>query len=202
MKYDIVEVINQIIKDGMRGSISNSLPSNESNSDNGHLIISLKFFKFLTDTDVNKEQREVEIIRTVSFIDIEGFNSSLTQSLIKNQPMSIANNPKNYTLNNFKNLIESIASHDFEKFSQVNSILCSVISDIFRNQNSTYFLFGFIDHNYNSVLETTITLEMMNKFKNINPDYFFDIVSDMNLDNEKDENNLKEEYQIIDNIVN
>lgn len=203
MKYDILEVINQIIRDGLRNSISLTNNSSEitHSLDNGHLIISLKFFKFVTEADVYKEQREVEIIRTVSFIDIEGFNSSFTQMILKNQTVTLSNDPKNYTIFNFKNLIESIASQDLEKYSEVNSILASLITEIMRIQNTTFFFFGFIDQNDSSILESTVTLEIMNKFKNINTDYFFDVVQDMNIDIANEDNNLKEEYHIIDNIV-
>jgi hypothetical protein len=44
------------MKDGNRTNTSHSIGSDVSN-DCGNLIISLKFFKFVTDDDVNKEQR-------------------------------------------------------------------------------------------------------------------------------------------------
>ncbi len=48
------------MKDGNRTNTSHSIGSDVGN-DCGNLIISLKFFKFVTDDDVNKEQR-VDII--------------------------------------------------------------------------------------------------------------------------------------------
>jgi hypothetical protein len=202
MKYDILEVINQIIREGIRNSVSHSTHSDIAN-ENGHLIISLKFFKFVTDADMNKEQREVEIIRTVSFIDIEGFNSTFTDVLLKNQTVSINNSPKNYSLINFKNLIESISAVDLEKYSEINSILCTLITEILRVQNSSIFMFGFIDQNDNSIFESTVTLEIMNKFKNLNSDYFFDVVQEMNIDisNMNDNKYLKDEYHVTESIV-
>ena len=201
MKYDILEVINQIIRDGTKSSVNNSTYS-ESALDDGHFIISLKFFNFVSEADIYKEQREVEIIRTISFIDIEGFDSSFTDILLNNQHVSVKTNPKNYTLLNLKNLIEAISAQDLEKYSQVNSILCSLIIEIMRIQNSTYFFFGFIDQNDYSLLESTVSLEIMNKFKNVNPDYFFEFVQDMNIDisNMNDNNNLKEEFYSVENI--
>ena len=203
MKYDLLEVINQIVRDGARNSVSNcnSVFSESAGLDSGHFIISLKFFKFVTEADIYKEQREVEIIRTVSFIDIEGFNSVFTKVLLHNQSVSVSNNPKQYTLLGFKNLVEAIHAQDLEKYSEINSVLCSLITEILRIQNSTYFFFGFIDQNEPSILESTVTLEIMNKFKNLNPDSFFEILQDLNLDisNMNENNNLKEEFHTIEN---
>jgi hypothetical protein len=204
MRIDLLEVINQIVRDGTRNSNSNSnsIFSESVGMESGHFIISLKFFKFVTEADINKEQREVEIIRTVSFIDTEGFNSSFTNILMENQSPSIATNAKQYTLLNFKNLIEAIHSQDLEKYSDVNSVYCSLITEILRIQNSTLFFFGFIDQNEPSILESTVTLEIMNKFKNLNSDDFFEILQDLNLDisNMNENNNLKEEFHTIENI--
>ena len=47
MKYDILDVINQIIRDGSGNSVSNSIQSTENLIDNDHFIISLKFYKFV-----------------------------------------------------------------------------------------------------------------------------------------------------------
>jgi hypothetical protein len=55
-RFDLIEVINQIIREGNKTNTSQSINTEYSN-DNGHLIISLKFFKFVTDDDVNQEQR-------------------------------------------------------------------------------------------------------------------------------------------------
>jgi hypothetical protein len=56
-RFDLTDVINQIIREGNKTNISQSICSENINSDNGHLIISLKFFKFVTEDDVNSEQR-------------------------------------------------------------------------------------------------------------------------------------------------
>jgi hypothetical protein len=207
MRYDIVEVINQIIKDGMRNSISHSTYTYNQDyslckNENGHFIISLKFFKFVTDADISKDQREVEIIRTVTFVDFEGFNSSFTDILINNKPISVKTDPKNYSLINLKNLIESIAAVDFEKYSEVNSTLTSLLTEIFRtSQNYSTFIFGFIDQNDNSILESTASLEILNKFKIMNTDYFFACLQEMNIDvSELDNKFLKEEFHVIEII--
>lgn len=173
------------------------------NYENGHVIISLKFFKFVTDSDFNKEQREVEIIRTISFIDIEGFNSSFTEILLRNKNVSIKNDAKNFTMLNFKNFVEAISSVDLEKYSEINSNLCNLLVDILRSHNSSIFIFGFINQNENSLYESTVTLELMNKFKNLNAEYFFDVVHEMNIDisNMNENKYFKEEYYIVDLIV-
>ena len=202
MRYDLVDVINQILGDYSRSSISNSVHSDSPN-ENGHLIISLKFFKFFTDEDAYKEQREVEIIRTVSFIDIEGFNSTYTQALMNKKNLSLATNPKNYSLLQFKNLIDSIASQDIEKYSEVKSLICSLTAETLKIQNSTFFFFGFVDQNGSSILESTVTLEFMNSFMKMTPDYFFELVQDVMLINNsggEENENLKEEFHKIDTI--
>lgn len=174
----------------------------ETASENGHFIVSLKFFKFITEEDVNKEQREVEIIRTVTFVDFEGFNSSLTDTLLHNRPVSNTSDPKNFSLISFKNLIESIATPDLTKYSEVNSILASLVTDLLRIQNSNFFFFGFINQNESSALESTVTLEIMNKLKNLRVDDFFEAVQEMNLDYSNIDNKYsKEEFHLIETIV-
>jgi hypothetical protein len=173
------------------------------NYENGHTIITLKFFKFVTDADIHKEQREVEIIRTISFIDFEGFNCSFTEILLKNKNVPIKSDPKNFTLLNLKNFVEAISSVDLEKYSEINSSLCNILIDILRTHNSSIFMFGFINQNENSLYESTVTLELMNKFKNLNSEYFFDVVQEMNFDisNMNEHKYFKEEYYIVDMIV-
>jgi hypothetical protein len=63
-------------------------------------------------------------------------------------------------------------------------------------------MFGFIEQNNSSILESSITLEIMNKFKNMNVEYFFDIVSEMDIESSRVENKYsKDEFHIIDTIV-
>lgn len=204
MKYDIVDVINQIIKDGIRNQSSSHFSESYSETSlevNGHFIVSLKFFKFVTDNDTSKEQREVEIIRTVSFIDIEGFNKSFTNILVNNQQVSLKQDPRNYTLSALKNLFESIASFDLEKYSEINSVVASSIIDILRMQNSSLFVFGFVDQDQASIYESTVTLEILNKVKLFNIDYFFSLVQEMNINlSETDNKYLKEEFHIVEII--
>lgn len=199
MRYDIVDVVNQILQDNSRSS--DSIHS-ENNNESCSFIISLKFFKFLTDEDEYKEKREVEIIRTVTFIDIEGFNSSFTDILLNNKQVSCLNDPKHYSLINFKLLLEAIATHDIKKYGQIKSVLTSLIIEVLKISNSTFFLFGFIEQNDKSVLESTVTLDILSKFMKMSPNFFFEILNDTcqsNLKNEGNEN-LDEEFHIIDTI--
>jgi hypothetical protein len=168
--------------------------------ESGHVIISLKFFKFVTDADFNREQREVEIIRTISFVDFEGFNQSFTEILLNKNTISIKKDAKNYTLVNLKNFIEAMSSVDLEKYSEINSTLCNVLIEIMRNHNSSIFMFAFVNQNESTLTESTVTLELMNKFKNINTEYFFDVVQEMNMDI-SNMNENKEEYYIAEIIV-
>ena len=69
-----VENINQHIKKlELKGKLnSKSLKINSNSEENeGHMILKIKFFKFLTNNDLSKSQRQIEVIRTFSYIDIK-----------------------------------------------------------------------------------------------------------------------------------
>lgn len=190
-----------MISESVRNSVSQSI-NGETSSERGHFVISLKFFKFMTEDDLNQEQREVEIIRTVNFVDFEGFETTLIETLLSNQPVSVNSDAKNFSLISLKNLIESIATLDLTKYSEVNSSLASLVTELLRVQNTNFLFFGFINQNESSVLESTVTLEIMNKFKNLHVDYFFDVVQEMNLDYSNIDNKYsKEEFHLIEMIV-
>jgi hypothetical protein len=77
----------------------------------------------------------------------------------------------------------------------------SVITEIIKIPNSSFYIFAFIEQNEKSILESTITLEIMNKFKGLNVEYFFDVVQEMRIDN----SNVgikysKDEFHIIEMI--
>jgi hypothetical protein len=44
------------MREGNKSNVSQSIHS-DINNESGHLIISLKFFKFVTDEDIHQEQR-------------------------------------------------------------------------------------------------------------------------------------------------
>jgi hypothetical protein len=191
-----------MVREGHKTSVSQSWQS-DSAYENGHVIISLKFFKFVTNADLNNEQREVEIIRTVSYIDLEGFDDSFTEIMLKKKNVALKSDPKNYSLVNLKNFIDAMSQVDLEKYSEINSSLCHILNDILRNNNSSIFMFAFINQNESSLRESTVTLELMNKIKNLNTEYFFDVVQEMNIDisNMYDNKYFKEEYYIAEVIV-
>lgn len=184
----------------MRNSVNQSVNSDIA-WERGHFVVSLKFFKFMTEDDFNQEQREVEIIRTVNFVDFEGFDTNLIETLLSNSPVSVNSDAKNFSLISLKNLIESISTLDLTKYSEVNSSLASLITEILRVQNTNFLFFGFINQNDSSILESTVTLEIMNKFKSLHIDYFFDVVQEMNLDYSNIDNKYsKEEFHLIEMI--
>ena len=55
VKYDLIEVLNQMIKDNTRTSINNSFSSDNNNI--GHLFITIKFFKF-TDNNLGDDNND------------------------------------------------------------------------------------------------------------------------------------------------
>ena len=56
----------------------------------------------------------MEIIRSITFVDIEGFNKSFTDVLMNNKVILEKEDPKNYSLFNMKNLYEAISNNDIE----------------------------------------------------------------------------------------
>lgn len=63
-------------------------------------------------------------------------------------------------------------------------------------------MFGFVEQNQNSILETTTTLELLTKFQTLNIAYFFDIMQELNLNTTVSENKYsKYEFYTIDSIV-
>jgi hypothetical protein len=77
-----------------------------------------------------------------------------------------------------------------------------VLTEILKVPNSNFYLFGFIEQNNSSILESTITLDIMSKFKNMNVEYFFDLIHEMNLENSNFENKYtRDEFHTIETIV-
>ena len=85
VKNDLVDVINQIIKENSRASINNSGYSSEAFNKNGHLLITIKFFKFTdsNEDDLNQELRVIIII-IIIFLTIYNLLKLLFLEFIKN----------------------------------------------------------------------------------------------------------------------
>ena len=58
---------------------------------------------------------------------MEGFGKSFTDVLLNKK---ISTDNKHYSILNFKHLIEAISSVDMDKYSDINSILVSVMTEI------------------------------------------------------------------------
>jgi hypothetical protein len=144
----------------------------------------------------------VELVRSISFIDLEGFEKSFTEVLMHNKVILEKDDPKNYSLFNIKNLFESISNNDFEKFCEINSVLTSALIEILRIHNSSLMFFGFIDPNETAVMESLITLEILMKFKMINLSYFFDTLQEVNVESSIFNKYSKQEFYTLENIVN
>ena len=120
----------------------------------------------------------------------------------KNTKLSVENDHRLYSLINFKYLIEAISEINLNKFIEINSILSFIISEILK-QNIFIFFFGFINPSSNTISESMFTLDIGNKFKNIWPDYFFDIVNDIKKENSLLDNKYtKEDFLTLQTIVN
>ena len=118
-----------------------------------------------------------------------------------NTKISIYNDQRMFSLMNLKYLIEALSDTDVNKYLEINSTLTILISDILK-QNTFLFFFGFINPNSFNIPQTIFTLEISNKFKNICPDYFFDVLQDIKKENSFFDNKYTKEYfHILQTIV-
>jgi len=106
-----------------------------------------------------------------------------------------------FSLLSLKYLIEALSDIDVNKYLEINSTLTILISDILK-QNTFLFFFGFINPNIQNITQTIFTLEISNKFKNICPDYFFDLLQEIKKENSLiDYKYTKEYFHILQTIV-
>ena len=177
--------INLHIKNKDKVSFPNQkkAPKDELTYEEGHIILKIKYFKFLSNNDVSKSQRQIEIIRSFSFIDIkddEGNNNS--SSILC-----------------FKKMIQSITYYDLNNFIELSSNLTDILREIFSMPKLYTFIFGLINE-YKIDLEKTLkTLDMLNICKNIDNDKFYAHLYQMNMSISRLENKaLKEDFQVLD----
>ena len=201
-KNSIIDNINSHVKTGHKnGMFSSSIITNEILEEAGHVIIRLKFYKFATEADESKSQREIEIVRTFSFVDIEGFSSDFIDLVESNKVVTAKNNPKNYSMFCFKRFIESIANRDLIKFSEISSTLTDVLTEIFTIQNLFTFIFGFVSEYKQDLVKSKLTLDILNKCKLINNSVFYLYLQKMDISVSQLGNiATKEEFQILDLI--
>ena len=180
---------------------SSSMLTNEIIEEAGHVIIQLKFYRFISEADNTKSQREIEIIRTISFVDIAGFSDDFLQLVKSNRIITVKEDPKNYSMYCFKNFIESIANKDLIKFSDISSTLTDILTEIFTVQNMFTFFFGFISEYKQDVLKSQLTLDLLNKCKLFNNNVFYHYLQEMEISISQLGNRaVKEEFQILDLI--
>ena len=175
--------------------------TNEIIEEAGHVIIQLKFYRFISEADNTKSQREIEIIRTISFVDIAGISDDFLQLVKSNRIITVKEDPKNYSMYCFKNFIESIANKDLIKFSDISSTLTDILTEIFTVQNMFTFFFGFISEYKQDVLKSQLTLDLLNKCKLFNNNVFYHYLQEMEISISQLGNRaVKEEFQILDLI--
>ena len=187
----IIDNINTNIKSGHKnGMFSSSIITNEIIEERGHVIIKLKFFKFISENDASKSQREVEVIRSFTFVDIDGFHNEF-----------INDNNVDNSLKCFEKFIECVARNDIVHFCEISSTLTDILTEIFTVQNLITFFFGFVSQyelNYN---KSIFTLDIALKSKLINNTLFANYLQRMNISISQFGNGvLKEEFQILDFI--
>ena len=186
-KASFLENINQHIKDKQKASYQNQkkIPMDEPKYEEGHLILKIKYFKFLSNNDASKSQRQIEIIRTFSFIDIkddEGDNTNNSSSV-----------------NSFKKMIQSITNYDLNKFAEISSNLTDILREILSLPKLYTFIFGLINEYRNNIDKSLRTLNLLNVCKNIDNDKFYSYLYQMNISISRLENKaLKEEFQVLD----
>ena len=191
-----VENINQHIKKlELKGKLnSKSLKVNSNSEENeGHMILKIKFFKFLTNNDLSKSQRQIEVIRTFSYIDIKDDE--------EDNYMAKSTGNKLQSVFFFKKMIQSITNYDLDKFTEISSNLTDILRDIFSIPNLYSFIFGLVNEYQDDLDKSLKTLNLLNTCKNIDHDKFYMKLYQMNLSISRIENKaLKQDFQILNLI--
>ena len=197
ISYDI---INQHIK---KSEFKDKEKSRSTNANNinynteineGHIILKIKFFKFLTNNDLSKSQRQIEVIRTFSYIDIKDDEEYAYVS-------KSASNNKSQSIYFFKKMIQSITNYDLDKFTEISSNLTDILRDMFSVPNLYSFIFGLVNEYRDDIDQALRTLNLLNICKNIDNDKFYMKLYQMNLSISRLENKaLKQDFQILNLI--
>ena len=197
ISYDI---INQHIK---KSEFKDKEKSRSTNANNinynteineGHIILKIKFFKFLTNNDLSKSQRQIEVIRTFSYIDIKDDEEDAYVS-------KSASNNKSQSIYFFKKMIQSITNYDLDKFTEISSNLTDILRDMFSVPNLYSFIFGLVNEYRDDIDQALRTLNLLNICKNIDNDKFYMKLYQMNLSISRLENKaLKQDFQILNLI--
>ena len=187
-KLSFLENINQHIKNKEKNENKGEkrIPKDQPKYEEGHIILKIKFFKFLSNNDISKSQRQIEVIRTFSFIDIkddEGDN-------INNSSSSI---------NCFIKMLQSITNYDLNQFTELSSNLTDILREIFSLPKLYTFIFGLINEYKNNFEKSLRTLNILNICTKIDNDKFYSYLYQMNISISRLENKaLKEEFQVLD----
>ena len=197
ISYDI---INQHIK---KSEFKDKEKSRSTNANNinynteineGHIILKIKFFKFLTNNDLSKSQRQIEVIRTFSYIDIKDDEEDAYVS-------KSASNNKSQSIYFFKKMFQSITNYDLDKFTEISSNLTDILRDMFSVPNLYSFIFGLVNEYRDDIDQALRTLNLLNICKNIDNDKFYMKLYQMNLSISRLENKaLKQDFQILNLI--
>ena len=184
-----IENINQHIKNKEKNENKNEkkVPKDEPKYEDGHIILKIKFFKFLSNNDISKSQRQIEVIRTFSFIDI------------KDDEKDNMNNSSYSSINCFIKMLQSITNYDLNQFTELSSNLTDIIREMFSIPKLYTFIFGLINEYKNDIEKSIRTLNLLNICKNIDNDKFYSYLYQMNISISRLENKaLKEEFQVLD----
>jgi hypothetical protein len=167
--------------------------NSNSEENEGHMILKIKFFKFLTNNDLSKSQRQIEVIRTFSYIDIKDDE--------EDYHMMKSTGNKLQSVFFFKKMIQSITNYDLDKFTEISSNLTDILRDIFSIPNLYSFIFGLVNEYQDDLDKSLKTLNLLNTCKNIDHDKFYMKLYQMNLSISRIENKaLKQDFQILNLI--
>ena len=195
--YDIINqhIKKSVFKDNEKSRSTNANNINYNTEINeGHIILKIKFFKFLTNNDLSKSQRQIEVIRTFSYIDIKDDEEDAYVS-------KSASNNKSQSIYFFKKMIQSITNYDLDKFTETSSNLTDILRDMFSVPNLYSFIFGLVNEYRDDIDQALRTLNLLNICKNIDNDKFYMKLYQMNLSISRLENKaLKQDFQILNLI--
>ena len=188
-KSTFLESINQHIKSKQKtGNVNQKkMPMDEPKNEDGHIILKIKFFKFLSNNDASKSQRQIEVLRTFSFVDIKDDEDDNT------------NTNNSSSVSSFKKMIQSITNYDLNKFTEISSNLTDIFREIFSLPKLYTFIFGLVNEYRKNIEKSLRTLNLLNVCKNIDNDKFYSYLYQMNISISRLENKaLKEDFQVLD----
>ena len=178
-------------------------------------VLVFKFFKFTNSDDLSKTEREVSLVQSVSYINLEAYDFETENEKEKENENDAAYNREEFNdfslmqkknkkkLNptqKFFNLISSISQLNIDLFLENNFIDSPIHCNTLKQPFSSFFTFYFLPEEI-SFSDYKIFEENIVCFKKANFEYFFDY-GNFNYEQFQNENFYsKQEFYLLERIV-